>query len=211
MWSIFQNIPIFNPPPPQTETPAPFLFSSETTISSSSTLKPSDNLASQATTPFCCAKYQIPTSCPTSHILTLFLRALTLRQQEIHHPNQTPSSSSTNTFFQPFPSNLTLTESAHSLQNATIIELETSAKQPNYLSRIYKQKYYIPRQDLQRTDVEIYPGGAFYEISFQEVARIKGGGNWDFLRKDEAVKDRVSWRCEGCGGAYWARVIAGGL
>jgi hypothetical protein len=209
MWSLLNALPIFKPtvtkPPTQIDSVYPLLIRSESTSSTSSSPERNVKLATppQGKTPFCCPNHQIPSSaCPTSHNLTLFLRALTLRHQELQHANTISSK----TFFQP----LIKADLSRTSRSPIIIELEISTKLDS-VRRIFAQRYFVPRQGLQRTDIEMYPEGAFYEISLKEVERIRGSpGMWDFFKKDEATRDRVAWYCEKCSGGYWVRVILRG-
>lgn len=202
MWSLISQA-IFKPDLPQVNTTLPLLYHPETTSSSTSTTTKVASPA-QPYTPFCC-DHQIPSSHPISHILTLFLRALTLRRQQLIHTN-TNTTSPTTTLFQTKMSSPTVSFN----NNQTVIEFEISANM-KYSQRTFQQKYYVPTQGLQRTDVELYPEGAFHEVSLMEVEGMRatrgGKQDWGFLKRDDVAKERVTWSCEGCGWGYWVRVV----
>lgn len=211
MWSLLsQAIPILKPLSEQSNITAPLFRGSDTTSDYESTVSFKVATPQQPRTLLCCPSHQIPSSHPTSHVLNLFLRALDLRRQQIYHPVNPVS---TSTLFHPLLSchQPKSEPPPPDVTNQTIIELETCTKDKS-LGRTFRQKYYVPAVNLQRTEINIYPEGAFREVSFEIIEKLKraaGGGkeDWGFVTRDEVVKNRASWCCERCGWIYWIRVI----
>ncbi|KUJ21990.1 uncharacterized protein LY89DRAFT_768261 [Mollisia scopiformis] len=171
---------------------------------------PSTKVETSQEQPFCCPSLDLPIYSPTSHALTLFLRALTIRRQ--HITTITSSSSSTLLFSPLFPLN-TLPFPHQTQQQLEIIEFETISSDRTF-DRKFQHRYFIivPGRDI--SDVEMDLGGNFREVSISwvEEERRKGddGGGWGFVGRDEVVRDRVGWRCEDCGVGYWVRLIGVG-
>lgn len=162
---------------------------------------------------FCCPEQNIPTSCPSSRVLTLFLKAL---QTAIWSSKRSPA------LFHAYPADRPLPRA--------VIELKTVTQEAN-INRSFSYAYFAMLPDRDRGTVQICPTDNFGAVSIPRVEERRGRRvvydsgrkegalksndeqesaplTLEWLEQDTIMKEGAFWKCQNCGQcSYWVRLV----